>query len=262
MESIWLHPGSATSQSLTGITSAISYPELFLGYVMLFIAFVLGIFANNAVAVNIAAIYTGRRPSVGGSLGAAFRHAGGLIQLILWGLLIAIGAYALLVVLGILGVFGIRAMVLSSGSSPWFAVIIIIIGACIVLAIIGLACLLALALTFAGYAIVIENRGVMQALASGFERIFNGREWGKALLIVIVAALIALGISMFSGLGYMLTFLAPGLQAAGAIWVTCLGIVSGVVQTVFYAVYYYDVRIRREGYDLEAALARLASPAP
>jgi len=132
-----------------------------------------------------------------------------------------------------------------------------LIALAVLVVLLVVACLLVLAFAFAGYAIVIEERGVIDAIGSGFERIFSRREWGKATLIVIVASLIAFGVSIFSSFGQAVLFFIPGAALFVALWSTIFAVVSTVVQTVFYAVYYYDVRIRREGLDLEVALGRL-----
>jgi hypothetical protein len=254
------HPG--TQPTPEALQEMVSYPELFLGYLMIVATAVLGLFANNAVAVNVAAVYAGRAPDVTGSLRVTFRRWASLLGLLCLAFLIALSAYAILIlviVAGVVGVGGTAAAFPGALRSPLVVTILILLSVALFVAAVVAAALLILTFTFAGYAIVIEKKGVIEAVGSGFARIFNRNEWGRAVLILVVAFFIGVGISMVSGIGEMLLFFVPGGQIVAAMLSALVGVVSAAVQTVFYAVYYYDVRIRREGFDLEMALQRLAA---
>ncbi len=252
------HPGAAPPA--TPLADMISFPELMLGYLTLFFTAVLGLFANNAVAVNVAAVYTGRVPSVSAGLRATFRRWGALLGLFFLGLLIALSAYVLLFAMLFAGIFGIvgAAAALPAAMRSWpMITLLVLCGIVLFLAVVAIALLLVLAFTFAGYAVVIEGRSVIDAIGSGLSRVFNRKEWGRALVVLIVALLIGLGVSMVSGTVELLLLFVPGTQSIVAILSAIVAVAAAAVQTVFYAVYYYDVRIRREGFDLEMALQRL-----
>ena len=248
------HPNAPPPTLLNANASA---QEVVVGLAMLLLFMLLLPFANNAVAINTAAIYRGRRPSIWYALGATFRRAGPLIALLLLEALIGMGAY---LVFGILFAAGAFAAVAGAGGNAGaFAVIpIVVVGIVVLLAFFVLAVLFVIALTFAGYAVVIERNGAVEALSSGFARVFNRREWSKAVLIGLVAMMLGLGVSAFSSLGGFALAFIPGSHVLETIWSTLVDAVSAAIQTVFYAVYYFDVRVRREGLDLEEALGRLA----
>jgi hypothetical protein len=117
---------------------------------------------------------------------------------------------------------------------------------------------MAVALTFAMFAVIIEERPVFTAIGEGFARIFSRAEFGRALLFTLAW----IAISMVAiGAVYLFLFLALYFHQP---WIVSLEnvVVTTVIyafSTVLLAVYYYDVRIRREGLDLETQLERLAS---
>ena len=108
------------------------------------------------------------------------------------------------------------------------------------------------------YSVVIEERGVFESLSLGFARIFNGAEFWRALLFAVAAGATVFGGSMIFGVLAIAAAFAhlPGLQAI------IEGLARAVITpfaVVLLAVYYFDVRIRREGFDLEASLERLSA---
>jgi hypothetical protein len=117
------------------------------------------------------------------------------------------------------------------------------------------------ALSFSMYSIVIEERGVMPSLVLGFQRIFNRSEFWRAVLFSIAAgAVVVMGSSLFSVIGLFAAFLhLPSVQAI----VESIGrAVLAPFGVVLMAIYYFDVRIRREAFDLEASLERLTAAEP
>ncbi len=254
--------GTTATPTVQSLQAMISYPELFVGYALELATIVLLPFAFNSVAASVGAIYTGRKPSVGASLATTFSRWTQLLGRLAFAFLAIAGAYLILVILGVGTVFGAIAVATAFpgvAHSPIVvaAIVLVVIAAIAAFCVVG--GLVAVAMAFAGYAVVLERRGVMASLASGFERVFNRKEWGKAFVVVIVALLVAWGIAMLSAFAEMIVLFVPGLQAIAALLSTLIAVLSYTVQTVFYSVYYYDVRIRREGLDLEMALQRLGA---
>ena len=106
------------------------------------------------------------------------------------------------------------------------------------------------------YAAVIEERGVVESLVLGFSRVFNRSEFWRALLFSIaICAVILGGSAVFGVIGLVAAFAhLPLLQA---IIESLARAVIAPFGIVLLAVYYFDVRIRREGFDLETSLERL-----
>lgn len=119
-----------------------------------------------------------------------------------------------------------------------------------------------IALGFAYYAIGIERAGVFDALGGGFARIFNRREIGKALLLAFALAAIEIGaLVIFT----IVLALASGFVHSRVIVLAAnaaVSVFSSAFTAILLAVYYFDVRVRREGLDLQASLDTLAGERP
>ncbi|MBW1721194.1 MAG: hypothetical protein JRH13_09435 [Deltaproteobacteria bacterium] len=110
--------------------------------------------------------------------------------------------------------------------------------------------------------VVIENLGWMQALRRSKELMKARTETGfwkgpkmKASLILLLGGVIAVGIHLVVQVpGAVVNFLLPGHLAAAAFH-GFLQVVSNCLATVFTAtaliLYYYDIRVRKEGFDLK-----------
>jgi hypothetical protein len=147
--------------------------------------------------------------------------------------------------------------------------------------VIGLAVLLALSAALVGFlllmavvpAIVIENRGVIEALQRSY-RLVRPRlgpvfgAWALLGLLTAVPVLMAYGAYAAAiALGAQ-----PGLQdpagtgalagwmALGGAVVACAIILVKPIMSVGLVVIYYDLRVRQEGFDLEMMAASLATP--
>lgn len=255
---IWTfeHAGAAPTHIPTLFDSSESVVALAVTFL---ISIVLWPFVMNAVAVGVARVYRGRPVEFRACYEAALHRWKQIFGILGMELLILIGWYIALVVVLVLGALGIAAI---ASAIPALAVVLGVIGI-----LVGLAAMLftlapvSLAITFAMYAAVIEERPVAESLHLGFTRIFNRIEFWRAVLFAIAAGVILFGAStMFSMaaliLGVMhLTLLEDLVQTLPDIVIYPFGI-------VLFAVYYFDVRIRNEAYDLEVSLERLTAPQP
>lgn len=249
------HPGTTTPPPSP--FGDLPLGALIVGGCFLLVAALLGPFANNAVAVSVASIYLGRRPSVIGSLAIVFRRWAPLLGLLFAEILLVLFAYVALVILFVVLTVPLVALA-AAVQSAIFTIFLILLAIAALLVTLAAAFLLLLAFTFAGYALIIEGMGIGAALGSGFQRIFNRAEVWKALVVGGVATLLAIGVASISSIGSFLFALLPGAHVLVTVWAAALSAVSASIQTVFFAIYYYDVRTRREALDLEVALARLA----
>ena len=97
------------------------------------------------------------------------------------------------------------------------------------------------------------NQGVMAALGRS-RHLVKGRFW-ETFAILVLALLINLVIgSMFTGLAVAFPFVSNSYSAQ-LVFQTALGALASVITTPFSAaitaVLYFDLRVRKEGYDLE-----------
>lgn len=183
-----------------------------------------------------------------------------------WGWLILLGllwvATAIAAEIGVTIPFGIVVVSLGAvaGTLGVFgAVLAIVVGIAAVLAVVALVSMLCLAAAFSFVAAVLEKMSPGFAFRSGFQRVFGEGQFWRSL--GIAAALFGIVIG-FEIIGSVIGFLAGSVHNLGLIT-----IVNGIVQVFLYpflfavvAVCYYDVRIRREGFDLQMLAAQLGGP--
>ena len=139
------------------------------------------------------------------------------------------------------------------------AVLAIIVGIAALLALLGLISLICLAAAFSFVAAVLEKMSPGFAFRSGFQRVFGEGQFWRS--VGIAAALFGIVI------GFEVVASVVGLLAGVVHNLALIAIVNGIVQTFLYpfmfavvAVCYYDVRIRREGFDLQMLAAQLGGP--
>ena len=164
---ILAHPNAPLPASATQPFGGAPFAQVGIAFAMLFVGGILAVFANNAVAVNVAAIYTGRAPSVGGSLRLAFSRWSQLLGLLLLEIVAAIGAYVALVLLIVGVVFAaiaIGAAFPAASRSILLIVLLVVVAIVLFFALLMLALIFVVALAFAGYAVVIERKSAIEAL--------------------------------------------------------------------------------------------------
>jgi hypothetical protein len=254
---IFQHPAEAGRGQVTALYN--SPAGIVLLIVMLFLTYAIWPFALNAVAVGVARLYRNRPVEFRACYEAVLRRWLQIVGLLGMELLILLGWYIVTVAIVLVIVLVAALLGAASGTlSLFFAVGAVIL---VLLVMIPVLAPLFVALTFAMYSTVIEERGVIASLGLGFARVFNRTEFWRALLFAIAAGAVIAGAStMFSIVGMIAAFAhLPGLQAIIESLPRAFIAPFGVV---LLAVYYFDVRIRQEAFDLEAGLERLTSAQP
>jgi len=245
------HPTSAqalhyTASQMTGIA------------LVLLVAVFLAPYVNNAVAVGVATIYAGGKPSYATGFARVLQRWLPLLGTIVLTLLIFLGLYlgvfvAALVVGGVIGMLGAAIPV----AGPIVAVVAVI--ALVIAAILAFLVLI-LWYAFVLYATTIERANPSHAIGEGFRRLFNRREFGKALLIALAYLAIEIAVILVIAGVSALTDLVVHSPVVDVIVNSLINAMLVAFLTVLVAVYYYDVRTRTEGLDLEADIERLTAP--
>jgi hypothetical protein len=229
------------------------------GWMILYfaLAVLLAPFATVAIAAAAGMIYRGRAVDWRAAYATALRHWGAVLLTILCEVVLLIALmFSGAIVLGI--AFGI-AVVLVRFAAP-VAIVLFVIAGIVTFAFLVFIILFYLAFGFSFNAIGIEELPFNKAISRGFARIFNRTEIGRATVISL--ALVAVYI------GLMIVSMAVSGIFMGLVHVTALNsIAQGVVTLIstaflglLIAVYYFDVRVRREGLDMQADIDRLATP--
>ncbi len=231
---------------------------LILLLLILLVAWLLWPFALNACTVGVARLYRGAPVEFGACYRASLAHWPRVLGMLSMQGVILVLWYLAFTVAIFLGFFG--AVLLVRVGQPAGALLAVVIGILVLLFTFAWLLFLSpliVALSFTMNAIVIEGRAVGSALSLGFVRVFNRREFWRALLFGIAAFAIMLGASTLVGVVAMIA-MALHLIIVDVALSTLFRAAITPFSVVLLAVYYFDVRIRREGYEIEAELDRLA----
>jgi hypothetical protein len=209
-------------------------------------------FVYLAIAVGVGRLYAGKPVEFRACYETALRRWPSIVGALLMIFLIAIAAViAIAIAVGM----SVAITILMA-----FLPLTIVVASVLYLSAIGVLLVLSVAMTLALYTIVIEDAPVFAALGSGFARAFSKAFFWRAMGLIVCAVVIE----------FLALFL---LQAAGQIalyfglvWITT--VLNAIVQAlslpfsgILFAVFYFDIRIRREGLDLQAVADQLAAPA-
>jgi hypothetical protein len=252
---ILTHPKLA---STTPIPSVFNSPLTIAVFaVLLFATYAVWPFALNAVAVGVARLYRNRPVEFRACYEIVLRRWLQVVAMIGIDLLILLCWYVIVFIVvmifaGILSYFAFGA------GAVFVGVLIGLIGFLVLLP--TLAPIL-VSLTFAMYSTVIERRPVIESVGLGFERVFNRAEFWRALLFSLAAfAVMFAGSTIFGFIGLIAA--VAHLPLLQALIESLARAVITPFAVVLLAIYYFDVRIRREAFDLETSLERLTAAAP
>ncbi|MBC5805870.1 MAG: hypothetical protein DLM53_03555 [Candidatus Eremiobacter antarcticus] len=184
-----------------------------------------------------------------------------IILLFVWIAVVVVGLFALVLVMGALSAVIVAAGAFLRGTSAaavLLAVFLVVVG----IVTIGVMAMLYLAFALSFIALVVEKSDPIKAFASAFSRIFGGKQAKRAFALAITLILVNFAAQLLgAGSGMLLAYYGK----SPALYV----ILASLAQMFFYpfaivavSVFYYDIRIRREGFDLQILMQRLTeSPA-
>ena len=159
--------------------------------------------------------------------------------------------YVLVVLLAIAVIF---ALVLVTAALHAVGVALsVLVGAAVVLAGIAFFIVATLAVQISYFTCVLENAGTIVAFAQGLRRVFFGVGLVRSLLVGIAFVAISLGIGIVALLGQSIILSLSHSTVAGSIYETVVRIATAAFTTAFIAIFYYDLRVREDGLDLELA---------
>lgn len=217
------------------------------------VSFLATLIATGLLTAVVAAAVLGREMTAG----QAWRAAGGRLVALL-GVTLAVG-----VIVGALLLLPIVAGILLGIANP---VVGLLLGVLLMIPAAGLAIYLSVAWLLAPPVLILEGRGVIDSLRRS--RLLVARSWWRILgiallgyvLVSLVASILALPASIIEAVVTISPDAAPyALPLARA----AASLISGIVTIPFSAamitLLYVDVRMRREGLDLDLAFA---PPAP
>ena len=224
-------------------------------FVVYLIAFVLGALASAATAWLISESYLGRDLAPGAALRRAVPRMGAVMVLSL-GLGLVVMVSALPALLAVAGGGAFAGLALQEGGSPGQA------GTGALLMLAGLALLVVPVFVFSGLsvatpALVLEDIGAGKAMSRSWAltKGFRLRIVGLLFVVLIVLMIPFLAIGAMGG-----AFQAEPSTGSVVLVTVASGLVSLVVGPLLYCVLtlvYYDLRVRKEAFDLEMLAAGL-----
>lgn len=211
-------------------------------------------FASVAITAAVGALYRAERPTWRQCYAVAIRRWPAMLgtafmEIVVLGSILFAGALAfgLMIVIGVIATRGSVAA----------AVLLGILAVLLFIAWLLVIFLCAIAFGFAFSAIGIEGSNAFGAIGLGFARIFNRRELGRAALVVLAIGAIYAGIYVVVLALLGLVQSVTGNFGLAEIATVPISLLSNTFIALLFAIYYFDVRVRREGLDMQAALERL-----
>lgn len=227
----------------------------FLG--MIAISVFVGAFVVVAIAAAVGEIYRTGQAHASASFSSALRRAGGILVAVLCEIAVMLvvifaGAIAMSIV------FAIAFLLFRS--SPALGVTAFIAGIIVAIVWLLLMLLCYVAFAFAYTALGIEGVGGGSAIARGFSRIFNRGELLRATLVCLALVAIYIGLTVVS-VSVAALFESVHLHVLTVIVSALISLVTTAFLGILLAVYYFDVRVRREGLDIAAEIEGMQSAA-
>lgn len=171
---------------------------------------------------------------------------------VLYGIVFAV-LYIIAILIGIAS--GVAAELLFSASHGLGILFDIFGGVILSIAVFGATLLLLVALNISYFTCIVERIGFFSAFTRGMERAFYSASIQRSLVAALAVGVIYIGIALVSmaGVAVISGFLRSHVLGAAFTSLTHVG--TTIFVTVFFCVYYFDMRVRREGFDLQQEIA-------
>lgn len=225
-------------------------------YLLIYIA------AVSATTFAVASVYLGKTSTIRDAYRKIRGRIGALLGLFV---LILIIIFAIAMVFGI--VIALTAAIAGAAFSFISPVVSVLVTLVVVLGLLVLAGWLLMRFTLSLPVLLLENRGIVESMArSGtLTQGHRGRVFVGIVVIFAIALAINTAITAPAAIGMLFvaakgSFLPTWLVAAQALSSGIAGTLTGPLLSIALALVYYDVRIRKEAFDLEVMLAP-ATPA-
>jgi len=203
----------------------------------------------SAIAVAIAQLYRGETVEWRSALLFTLKRWFAIIGLTFIGvMLVASAVFAGSLVLGI--IIGLSAVVATASKAA--AITFGVVGVLLLIAWLLVLLVLAIAVFFMYFALVIEGAPFLSALSSGFTRIFNRKELHRALAMGLAFFAVQIGLAI---VGYTIVAVLDiwlHVFVIGALVLSAVNLIAALFLAAVFTVYYFDVRIRREALDVQA----------
>ena len=138
----------------------------------------------------------------------------------------------------------------------------VVVGGTFLIAALAFGIVAALAIQISYFTCVVERAPCVTAFSRGLSRVFARVGLQRALLVGVAFVAIGIGIFLVSLVGQSIILGIIHSEALGTAYATLLRIATAAFTTAFVAIFYYDLRVREEGLDLQLAAQATALDAP
>ena len=232
-------------------------PLALLGGILILASIALSIITAGAIAFGVARHYTRGEVDIVDCLSHAFQVG---VFLIAQAIVVTVILGGLLVVGAVMFVIGAIAGVFE-GDSDGAVLALVLIGALMFLAGIVVAVWLGVRWFSGAYAVVIEGKGPIAGLGRSWNLVTGSwwRVFGIGLVVAIIVIVVVMVIAIPVGIiGAIAGAVAAGEQGAGIV-----GAIAGALATIVVTPFayiagtllYFDLRVRKEGFDIDALTA-------
>ena len=240
---------------------ASSAPERAYSYALFFLTLLAGPLPAAALISATSRAYLGERITFAQSYRTALRKWLPLLGVEVLYAVAGVIVYLLVLVLTILIAL---ALVLLAAAVRWLALVIsIAAGIALTIAIALGVTLIVLAAQISFFACVVEDAPFVAAFAAGVSRVFGAGHLRRSLGVGLAYVAIWFGIFLVSAAGQSILLGLLRSNILGTAYSTLLSVGTVGFTTAFMAIYYYDLRVRSEGLDLQLEAQRtglLADP--
>lgn len=239
------------------------YQSFWTWYAVIVAVFFLGYpLQTSALALAASAFYLGTTIGVGEAFARALRYWLPTLALVVIYFVLGVIFYIVFATIFVIAAIAL-ALVAGLANVAVLAYVVVFLAAAVVG--IPLAILFGLAYQISFCTCVLENASVGAALRSGFSRVFGNRVGiRRSLLVGLAYFALGVGIALMSSIAQGIVVGILKSEILSAIAGGIVSIISSSFTTVFIVLYYYDLRIREEGLDLQWAARAMpveASPA-
>ncbi|HEV3157937.1 MAG TPA: hypothetical protein VGZ00_11380 [Candidatus Baltobacteraceae bacterium] len=212
------------------------------------LSLLLSFLVTSAMIVSASGIYL-RTPL---DFGQSYRHAlQRWLPMIGLSILYALASIVFSMLIGVaIGLVFVILMILSSILHGVGTIVGIVAISAIVLAAGFVFVLGFMAIEVSCFSCVLERQGPASAFASGISRVFNRRGMMRSFFAGLAFIVLNIGIIIVLIVGVVSMNELLHLDAATVAFKVIVEIVTSIFFTTFITIYYYDIRIRREGFDL------------
>jgi len=140
--------------------------------------------------------------------------------------------------------------------------IAVVLGIVLFLLVVAFALVVSIAYEIGVFTCVLERRSFVDAFASGIQRVFGGIGLRRSLLVGLAFLAIVFGIWIVVGMGQAILYGLVRSHILGTAFSAVMSLVTAGFTTAFMTIFYFDLRVREEGLDLQLAAQAVSAVAP